>query len=142
MSYTCLEFEITMTMGTYFLKSKICKLIDMWPSNMGVWHCVTRCDNFFNLSIVTIKRPFCVTLCHILKWSIWSQWTNWRSFFLSHMSHVKLSTNLNLFKKTVKYYESKFILDSFIFRVSPTRFLRHLATIINIFPRSRVYSCH
>ena len=35
-------------------------------------------------------------------------------------------------------YESKFILDSFIFRVSPARFLRRLAAIINIFPRSRV----
>ena len=39
-------------------------------------------------------------------------------------------------------YESKFILDSFIFRVSPARFLRRLAAIINIFPWSRVYSCH
>jgi hypothetical protein len=36
-------------------------------------------------------------------------------------------------------YESKFILDSFIFWISPARFLRWLAAIINIFPRSRVF---
>ena len=36
------------------------------------------------------------------------------------------------------FYESKFILDLFIFCVSPARFLRHLAAIINIFPRSCV----
>jgi hypothetical protein len=41
--------------------------------------------------------------------------------------------------KELSSYESKFILDSFIFRVSPARFLRRLAAIVNIFPRSRVF---
>jgi hypothetical protein len=35
-------------------------------------------------------------------------------------------------------YESKFILDSFIFCVSPARFLRRLAAIVAFFARSRV----
>ena len=39
------------------------------------------------------------------------------------------------------HYESKFILDSFIFWVFPARFLRRLAAIVNIFPRSHVSSC-
>ena len=38
-------------------------------------------------------------------------------------------------------YESKFILDSFIFWVFPARILRRLTAIVNIFPRSRVSSC-
>ena len=38
-------------------------------------------------------------------------------------------------------YKSKFILDSFIFWVFPARFLRRLAAIVNIFPRSRVSFC-
>ena len=41
------------------------------------------------------------------------------------------------YSKSCVFYESKFILDLFIFRVSPVRFLRRLAAIINIFPRSR-----
>jgi len=37
-------------------------------------------------------------------------------------------------------YESKFILDSFIFCVSPARFLKHLAANVDFSTRSRVYS--
>jgi hypothetical protein len=37
-----------------------------------------------------------------------------------------------------RYYESKFILDSFLFRVSPARFLRRLAAIVDFSTRSRV----
>ena len=40
----------------------------------------------------------------------------------------------------VPSYESKFILDSFIFRVSPARFLRRLAANVAFFARSRVSS--
>ena len=36
------------------------------------------------------------------------------------------------------YYESKFILDSFLFRVSPARILRWVASIVAFFARSRV----
>ena len=50
-----------------------------------------------------------------------------------HRSHI-----VTQFYNTSELYESKFILDSFLFRVSPARFLRRLAAIINIFPRSRV----
>jgi len=39
------------------------------------------------------------------------------------------------------HYESKFILDSFIFCVSPARFLRRLAANVDFSTRSRVYSC-
>ena len=39
------------------------------------------------------------------------------------------------------YYKSKFILDSFIFCVSPTIFLRRLAANVDFSTRSRVYSC-
>ena len=38
------------------------------------------------------------------------------------------------------FYESKFILDSFLFWVFPARFLRWLAANINLLPRSRVCS--
>ena len=38
-------------------------------------------------------------------------------------------------------YESKFILDSFLFYVSPARFLRRFAAIVDFSTRSRVYSC-
>ena len=44
-------------------------------------------------------------------------------------------------RAVVIYYESKFILDSFIFWVFPARFLRRLAAIVNIFPRSCICSC-
>jgi hypothetical protein len=50
-----------------------------------------------------------------------------------YMTYTKLIHN-----SVLSNYESKFILDSFLFRVSPARFLRRLAAIINIFPRSRV----
>ena len=36
------------------------------------------------------------------------------------------------------FYESKFILDSFIFCVSPARFLRWFAAIVDFSTRSRV----
>src|SRR5271168_3462799 len=39
------------------------------------------------------------------------------------------------------FYESKFILDSFIFWVFPARFLRRLAANVNLLPRSCVCSC-
>src|SRR5271168_1361240 len=39
------------------------------------------------------------------------------------------------------HYESKFILDSFIFRVSPARFLRWFAAIVDFSTWSRVCSC-
>src|SRR5271168_2531517 len=39
------------------------------------------------------------------------------------------------------FYKSKFILDSFIFRVSPARFLRWFAAIVDFSTRSRVCSC-
>ena len=42
--------------------------------------------------------------------------------------------------KQLVYYESKFILDSFLFWVFPARFLRWLAANINLLPRSRVCS--
>ena len=42
---------------------------------------------------------------------------------------------------TIGFYESKFILDSFLFWVFPARFLRRLAAIVNLLPRSRVCSC-
>ena len=35
-------------------------------------------------------------------------------------------------------YESKFILDSFLFRAFPARFLRRLAAIVDFSTRSRV----
>ena len=38
----------------------------------------------------------------------------------------------------VCYYESEFILDSFIFSVSPARFLRWLTAIVEFIPWSRV----
>ena len=41
--------------------------------------------------------------------------------------------------KNFLFYESKFILDSFIFHVSPARFLRWLAAIVAFSPRSRVF---
>ena len=40
-----------------------------------------------------------------------------------------------------EHYESKFILDSFLFWVFPARFLRWLAAIVNLLPLSRVCSC-
>ena len=43
--------------------------------------------------------------------------------------------------RTSHLYESKFILDSFIFRVSPARFLRWFAAIVDFSTRSRVCSC-
>ena len=66
----------------------------------------------------------------------------WR--WMKHLKSARIGTNNVTADKVLagQLYESKFILDSFIFRVSPARFLRRLAAIINIFPRSRVYSCH
>jgi hypothetical protein len=37
-------------------------------------------------------------------------------------------------------YESKFILDSFLFRVSPAKILRRLAANVDFSTRSRVFS--
>ena len=51
---------------------------------------------------------------------------------------IKVMSLISFFQN----YESKFILDSFIFHVSPMRFLRWLATIV-AFPHSHMicYTC-
>src|ERR1700678_352835 len=54
---------------------------------------------------------------------------------LFNMEHLELTF------QNCWFYESKFILDSFIFWVFPARFLRRLAANVNLLPRSRVCSC-
>ena len=49
------------------------------------------------------------------------------------MFEVKKSLNLANLSTTHRYYESKFILDSFLFWVFPARFLRWLAANVNLF---------
>ena len=53
----------------------------------------------------------------------------------------RLRSYIKCCRSWLNNYESKFILDSFIFCVSPARFLRRLAAIVDFSTRSRVSSC-
>ena len=65
--------------------------------------------------------------------------------FTANSQDINVSKTLTLSSEagpvTLPIYESKFILDSFLFWVFPARFLRWLAANVNLLPRSRVCSC-
>ena len=54
--------------------------------------------------------------------------------------HPRVTATVSLLTYDFPYYKSKFILDSFIFCVSPARFLRRLAANVAFFARSHVSS--
>ena len=94
----------------------------------------------FNPHLVSLFRI--VSACRFGKYCLWRSATSCAWVLANFLAAMRTSWVVNLRGWPVFFfYESKFILDSFIFWVFPVRFLRWLAAIVNIFPRSRVCLC-